>query len=76
MPSWTLEEAKNMLASWIEAEVAVSTGQSYRIGTRQLERANLKEIADRINFWRREVERLEAGRRPGARVMRVVPRDL
>lgn len=76
MPSWTLEEAKNMLTGWLEAEAAVSTGQSYRIGTRQLQRANLKEIAERIRFWRAEVERLESGRRPGTRVMRVVPRDL
>lgn len=76
MPSWTLEEAKNMLAGWVEAESVVMTGQSYRIGTRQLSRANLKEIAERINFWRNEVSRLEGGRRPGARVIRIVPRDL
>lgn len=76
MHAWTLPEAKNMLQSWIEAEVAVSTGQSYRIGTRQLTRASLKEIAERIRFWRAEVERLENGRSAGARAMRVVPRDL
>jgi uncharacterized small protein (DUF1192 family) len=76
MPAWTLDEAKNQLQAWIEAESAVSTGQSYRIGTRQLTRASLKEIAERIRFWRAEVERLEAGRKAGARVMRVVPRDI
>jgi hypothetical protein len=74
--AWTLQEAKEMLQNWINAEVAVSTGQSYKIGTRSLERANLSEIANRINFWRREVERLEIGRPAGLRVSRAVPRDL
>ena len=74
--SWTLEEAQNQLAIWIEAESAVATGQSYRIGTRQLTRASLREISERIKYWRAEVERLKNGRKPGMRVMRAVPRDL
>lgn len=74
--SWTLAEAKNMLNLWIEAEKAVATGQSYKIGTRSLQRADLSEIADRIKHWRSEVSRLTSNRKPGARVMRVVPRDL
>jgi uncharacterized small protein (DUF1192 family) len=76
MPSWTLQQAKERLEMWMEAEATVSTGQSYRIATRSLTRASLREISERISFWRAEVERLEAGRRSGARVMRVVPRDL
>lgn len=76
MSSWTLEEAKNQLAAWLEAEVSVATGQSYKIGSRQLTRANLADIVGRIKFWRGEVARLESGRGAGARVMRVVPRDL
>lgn len=76
MPAWTLTEAKEQLQAWIEAEAAVATSQSYRVGTRQLTRADLRDIAERIRFWRSEVERLESGRRAGARVMRVVPRDL
>ena len=61
---WTLEEARKNLAIWLEAERAVATGQSYRIGTRSLTRANLSEI------------RLSCGRKSGVRVMRIVPRDL
>lgn len=76
MPAWTLQEAKTSLALWLEAEAAVATGQSYKIGTRSLTRADLSQIADRIKFWRNEVERLECGRKPGARVFRGVPRDL
>lgn len=74
--SWTLEEAQAQLNMWIDAESAVATGQSYKIGTRSLTRASLREITGRIRFWRAEVERLKSGRRSGARVMRAVPRDL
>ncbi|WP_412728530.1 DUF6148 family protein [Geobacillus stearothermophilus] len=76
MGAWTLQEARQHLRAWMDAELAVSTGQRYKIGTRELTRADLDEIAKRILFWRNEVERLERGRVGGARVLRVVPRDL
>lgn len=76
MAAWTKQEAKEMLLIWIEAEKAVASGQSYKIGTRSLERANLGEIAERIKFWRNELETLENGKGRGARVLRAVPRDL
>nr|WP_238938005.1 DUF6148 family protein [Anaerobacillus isosaccharinicus] len=41
MSGITLERARKHLEAWLEAELAVSTGQAYRIGTRQLQRANL-----------------------------------
>lgn len=76
MASWTLDQARQHLNAWLEAELAVSTGQRYRIGSRELTRADLPEIAERIRFWSNEVARLESGRGSGARVIRVVPRDL
>ncbi|KHF27309.1 hypothetical protein LR68_03856 [Anoxybacillus sp. BCO1] len=76
MGAWTLQEARQHLRAWMDAELAVSTGQRYRIGTRELTRADLGEIAKRIQFWSNEVARLEKGRGSGARVLRVVPRDL
>ena len=76
MAAWTLEDARLHLQAWLEAELAVSTGQKYKIGSRELTRANLTEIHEKIVFWRNEVTRLERGRGPGARVLRVVPRDL
>lgn len=76
MPAWTLEQAKQHLQTWLEADAACATGQSYKIGTRSLTRANVSEIAERIRFWRREVEKLSNKRKGSARVMRVVPRDL
>lgn len=71
----TIDEARENLKIWLDAERAVATGQSYKIGSRSLTRADLSEIANRVNFWRNELEKLESGR-TGARVMRAVPRDL
>lgn len=74
MAATRLEEAKEMYQLWIDAEKAVTTGQSYKIGTRSLTRANLSEIAERVKFWRNEVDKLESGRR-GIKVIRAVPMD-
>ncbi|NLU09432.1 MAG: hypothetical protein GXW90_00530 [Tepidanaerobacter acetatoxydans] len=71
---YTLETAKKHLNAWLEAELAISTGQSYKIGSRELRRADLKEVREQILFWRNEVARLSSKR--NRRVIRVVPRDL
>lgn len=69
-----LERAKKHLEAWLDAELAVSTGQSYKIGTRQLTRVNIADIRKQITYWQREVARLQGkGRR---KVFRAVPRDL
>lgn len=73
---WTLEEAKENLKTWLEAERAIATGQSYTIGTRSLTRASLSEVTGRVRFWRGEVARLACGISQGVRIKRVVPRDL
>ena len=69
-----LQIAREMLAGWIEAEKAVMTAQSYRMGTRELRRADLKEIRESIKYWQNEVYRLEG--RPRNRIRQVIPRDL
>lgn len=76
MSQLTLEVAEKHLDAWLAAELAVATSQSYKIGTRSLTRADLSDIRQQIKFWRNECDRLRTGRRRGARVMRVVPRDL
>lgn len=70
--------AKNHLAAWLEAELTVTTNQSYTIGGRSLTRANLAEIRKQIEFWSNKVSELEnIGKRKGRnRITRVVPRDL
>ena len=49
------------------------TGQEYRIGTRNLRRADLNMIGERVRYWKDEVYRLE--RRSRIRVQQVIPRD-
>jgi hypothetical protein len=61
------EDDKIYLDALKKARLAIVTGaQSYRIGTRQLTRANLKDIID-------EIEKLEGTKAP--RFRRIVPID-
>lgn len=78
MSVFTLQQAKEHLKAWLDAEIAVTTGQSYNIGSRSLTRANLYQIREQIKFWRNEVGKLESlsERKGKNRVMRIVPRDL
>jgi triosephosphate isomerase len=70
----TLEIAHKHLEAWLNAELAVATGQSYRIGTRSLNRADLKEVSEQIKYWQGQVSQLS--RQGRNRVYRIVPRDL
>lgn len=75
--SWiTIEEARSNLQMWLDAEKALATAQSYKIGTRSLTRVDLDDITKRIKYWRNVIAELENGTGPGIRVMRAVPRDL
>ena len=69
-----LERAEKHLEAWYAAELAVSTGQSYSIGSRSVTRVNLPEIRKQITFWQREVSRLNG--KGNRRVFRAVPRDI
>ena len=74
----TLERAKIHLEAWLDAELAISTGQSYTIGSRSLTRANLSEVRKQIDYWRNKVAELEitvSGRKVH-RNKRFMPRDL
>lgn len=76
MPAWTLEEARENLKRWLEADAAVATGQAYTIGERSLTRADAATIAQRIKFWKNEVETLEQGLSNGGRFCkRYIPVD-
>lgn len=78
MAGITLETAKKHLEMWLEAEEALSTSQSYTIGTRTLTRASLAEVRKSIEYWQNKVAAIEAtqARRGRSRVYRAVPRDL
>lgn len=76
MQTWiTLDDAKENLQIWVEAQKAVATGQSYKIGSRSLTRASLSDILKMIRYWQNVIDELEAGVGRGARVLRGVPRD-
>lgn len=78
MAGITLEVAQKHLDAWLEAELTVTTGQSYTVGSRALTRANLTEIRNSIDYWNGKVQKLEKLQHKGGRnrIKRVVPRDL
>ncbi len=81
MAAWSLETAKSLLSTWLDAEKAVALNQDYSISidgssTRRVTRADAAEITNKINFWRREVENLERGLRGGPVVSRIIPIDV
>lgn len=69
----TLEMAQEHLEIWMEAEMMLTTHQSYKLGNRELTRADLGEIRKEIEYWNDKVENLQ---RKGGRAWRGVPRDL
>lgn len=72
MLTLTLEQARQHLQVWLDADIALATGKEYRIGSRALTRADATEVKERIRFWSREVSRLQGKLR---RCRRVVPID-
>ena len=77
-PKTKIEIARYHLNAWLEAELEVTTHQSYKIGSRSLTRADLAAIRKQIEYWKNEVEKLENIEKRGGRnrVFRAVPRDL
>lgn len=51
MSGLTVAEAQIQLDLWLAASRALATSKSYQIGTRQLTRANWKEVQDAISFF-------------------------
>lgn len=73
MSDITLERAKKHLEAWLDAELAVSTGQSYRIGTRQITRADIEDIRKQIAYWQRKIKILQG--KSSRKVYQAIPRD-
>lgn len=69
-------DAQTRLQAWLDAEEAISNGQSYAIGDRSLTRANLSEVVERISFWQGQVQGFSAktlgAGSPGLRVAKWV----
>jgi len=74
MAGITLKQAEQHLKAWLTAEREIATSQSYKIGTRMLTRADLKEVRKEILFWENRINQLS--RKGRNRSYHVVPRDL
>ena len=72
---FTIEECKEMIALYIEAEKAVLTGKRYRIGTRELERVDLDEIVENRVKWGNRLRALQNGGKTRI-IRRIVPTDM
>lgn len=72
------ELCQRKLETWLRAEEAVATGQSYQIGSRMLTRADLKQIREQMEYWATKLGEAESEQSAGGRnrVYHVVPRDL
>lgn len=73
----TLEIAQRHLDEWLEAELEVTTHQSYKLGSKSLTLADLDMIGNRIKYWQEQVAQLQVVASSGGRnrMYRGVPRD-
>ena len=60
MAIFSKEICKEKLKTWMAAEDAIATGQSYQIGTRMLTRASLKQVREQIEYWAGRLAEAEA----------------
>lgn len=70
MAGITLAQSETHLTEWLNADVAVASGQAYSIAGRALTRANAAEIRNNITYWDSMVKRLTRG---GIRVRGATP---
>lgn len=74
MSGLTLDQAQTRLADYYAAEAAILKGQSYQLGDRRVERADLKVVRDGITFWEGRVKALSLTARGGRRFVTPSPR--
>lgn len=70
-----IEICNKRLEMWLEAEAGLATGQSYKIGTREVTRVDLAEVRRMITYWQNELEKAKNGGKR-QKMLRVTPRDL
>jgi len=57
---FTKEICQKKLNTWLAAEEAIATGQSYQIGSRMLTRADLKQVREEMEYWAGKLAEAEA----------------
>ena len=71
---YSREIIEKKLQKYLDVEDALLSGKSYKIGTRELTRLDLKEIQIGRAYWENELQKLNStGKR---RIRRGVPRNL
>lgn len=76
-----LNQTNQRLTLYYAAERKILSGQSYRIGSREMTRANLQEVLDQIAILERQKQELETALSTGVgpskrKAVRVLYRDL
>lgn len=71
-----IDVAKSRLEMYLAAETAILSGQSYKMGTFSLTRADLGAVQKQINELKREIVEGQSRSRGKRCAFRVVPRDL
>lgn len=73
----TLDRAQRHLDEWLEAELEITTHQSYRLGNQTLTMADLDEVRRMIQYWDEKVQKLLVQEKTGGRnrTYHAVPRD-
>ena len=61
MAGITLADAEAKLTTWMTALDKIAEGQEYTIGSRNLKRANLKEVQEQVEYWDGKVKQLSRG---------------
>ena len=78
MAVFSKELCSKKLNTWLAAEEAVATGQSYQIGSRMLTRADLKRVREEMEYWAGKLAEADAEDKHGGRnrAYRAVTRDV
>ena len=78
MAIFSKELCQQKVNTWLAAEEAVATGQSYQIGSRSLSRADLKQIREELEYWAGKLADAEAEEKTGGRnrLYHGMPRDV
>lgn len=70
-----IEFLKERLELYYDAERRILEGQSYRLGSRELTRANLKQVQDKIKELESQIDAMEKNGTTKRKVYRVAPMD-
>lgn len=67
MAIYSKELCQTKLNTWLAAEEAIATGQSYQIGTRSLTRADLESVREEMEYWAQKLSEAVAEEQTGGR---------